>query len=176
MDGNAPLLDLARSRRRRWTNVACRFVQADLAQADWLDVDCPNASFDRGRLPGDAAAYARLRTACRALFAIWHRCWPRTVCWSISAWQFLESERFRKRLIDWREVGLTAADVDPGDALLPWKQGVYAVRYVHQIDEIEMTRLVADAGLTVVDTLSCRRQRRQSESLCNHETMYRKEK
>ncbi len=150
VDGNAHLLERAAEQTASLVNVACSFVQADLAQADW-SASLPSASFDRvvclatlQHMPGYELR-ARLVRDLASLLA------PDGLL-AISAWQFLESERFRKRLIDWSEVGLTAADVDPGDALLPWKQGAYAVRYVHQTDEIEMNRLVADAGLTVVDT------------------------
>ena len=150
VDGNAHLLERAAEQTASLVNVACSFVQADLAQADWSAL-LPSASFDRvvclatlQHMPGYELR-ARLVRDLASLLA------PDGLL-AISAWQFLESERFRKRLIDWSEVGLTAADVDPGDALLPWKQGAYAVRYVHQTDEIEMNRLVADAGLTVMDT------------------------
>ena len=70
----------------------------------------------------------------------------------LSFWQFLTSERFRARLIDWSAVGLDGADVESGDALLPWKQGVSATRYVHQVDEAELHRLAADAGLELLHT------------------------
>ena len=150
VDGNEQLLERSAEQTASLTNVACTFVQADLARADWT-ASLPGASFDGvvclatlQHMPGYELR-ARLVRDLAALLA------PDGLL-AISAWQFLESERFRRRLIDWSEVGLTAADVDPGDALLPWKQGAYAVRYVHQTDEIEMNRLVADAGLTVVDT------------------------
>ena len=53
---------------------------------------------------------------------------------AVSAWQFLTSPRLAARQIEWDGCGRGWADVEPGDALLPWKQDVYAVRYVHQID------------------------------------------
>ena len=42
--------------------------------------------------------------------------------------------------------------MEPGDALLPWKQDVYAIRYVHQIDLAEMQALADDAGLRIIHT------------------------
>ena len=68
----------------------------------------------------------------------------------LSAWQFGDSERLRSRIAPWAEIGLAPADVDPGDALLPWDQGRHALRYVHAIDEAETAALAQAAGLSVL--------------------------
>lgn len=65
----------------------------------------------------------------------------------ISTWQFLNSPRLVAKQIDWSAVGIDAHETEPGDALLPWNQGVYAIRYAHQIDEDEVRQLAQEAGL-----------------------------
>lgn len=151
VDADPALLSLARKHCAYLTQVQARFVQADLSVSGWTQVlGDPPPSFDavvclatlqhlpgfalRARVVGDLARPAAVDG------------------WVVlSAWQFLTSERFAAKLIAWESVGLTAAQVEPGDALLPWMQGVQAVRYVHQIDLAEMTRLAGSAGLTLVD-------------------------
>jgi len=65
---------------------------------------------------------------------------------ALSNWQFSRSDRLRRRIVPWEEVGLSAVEVDPGDALLDWRRGGRGLRYVHQIDEAERMRLCARAG------------------------------
>lgn len=69
----------------------------------------------------------------------------------LSTWQFLDDPRLSARLQPWEAVGLTAQDVAPGDALLPWDQGTHALRYAHHLDAAEVATLAARAGLQVVD-------------------------
>ncbi|NOY98217.1 MAG: class I SAM-dependent methyltransferase [Chloroflexi bacterium] len=70
----------------------------------------------------------------------------------LSNWQFLNSERLRARLQDWREVGLTPADVDEGDHLLDWRHGGRGLRYVHHFSESELAGLAAVSGFRVDET------------------------
>ncbi|MFZ1756126.1 MAG: class I SAM-dependent methyltransferase [Caldilineaceae bacterium] len=148
VDGSGDLLALAASATVDLAAVNCRFVQADLSRPRW-SAALGEGSFDRllctatlQHLPG-----YDLRLAVVQEFA---RLCPGTIV--LSFWQFLTSQRFRSRLIDWSAVGLDETDVEPGDALLPWKQGVSATRYVHQVDEAELHRLVSDAGLALGHT------------------------
>ncbi len=67
----------------------------------------------------------------------------------LANWQFLRSPRLRRRLIPWERIGLTAADVEPGDYLLDWRREVEALRYVHLVDEAETVALLEGAGLVV---------------------------
>ena len=150
VDGNVQLLRAAAEHAASLAWVTPRFLLADLADPAWLNALEEAAPFDMvvclatlQHMPGFNLR-ARLVADLASLL-------DEGGVLAISAWQFMESERLRARVLDWAEGGLDPADVEPGDALLPWKQDVYAVRYVHQIDEAEMTRLAASAGLVVTD-------------------------
>jgi SAM-dependent methyltransferase len=69
-----------------------------------------------------------------------------------SNWQFLNSERLRKRIHPWSEIGLSDADVDPGDYLLDWRRGGFGLRYVHHFNEDELNALAAETGFSVSET------------------------
>ncbi len=94
-------------------------------------------------LPGEAL---RLRT-CREV----HRLLVPGGRLALSNWQFSRSERLRRRIVPWEDIGLSANDVDPGDALLDWRRGGRGLRYVHQIDEAERLRLCERAGFREVE-------------------------
>jgi SAM-dependent methyltransferase len=70
----------------------------------------------------------------------------------LSNWQFLNSEKLRSRIQDWSKVGLSNADVDPGDYLLDWRSGGEGLRYVHHFSEQELTSLARAAGFIIRDT------------------------
>jgi len=69
-----------------------------------------------------------------------------------SNWQFLNSPRLRQRLREWGEVGLTEADVDPGDYLLDWRSGGTGLRYAHHFSEGELAELARSSGFRVAET------------------------
>ncbi len=72
----------------------------------------------------------------------------------LSNWQFLNSEKLRSRVQDWSKVGLTDADVDPGDYLLDWRSGGEGLRYVHHFSAEQLASLAGASGFTVRETFS----------------------
>jgi tRNA (uracil-5-)-methyltransferase TRM9 len=152
VDANAQLLALAQSHTAGLRYVQTRFVQADLAQPGWQSlISPPEQKFDivtclatLHHLPGYKLRSAVVQTLAALVRA------GGTV--AISTWQFLTSPRFTAKLVDWATIAVDAGEVEAGDALLPWHQGNYAVRYVHQIDMDEVTALAAAAGLTLEAT------------------------
>ena len=149
VDGNGELLELARQQTVGLAHVQTRFFEADLANREWIHrLGEPAPRFDfvvclatLQHMPGYDLRLAVMRDL-MSLVA------PGGLL-AVSAWQFLTSARFVEKQIGWDEIDVDAANVEPGDALLPWKQGAYAVRYVHQIDEGEMAELARAAGLDI---------------------------
>lgn len=150
VDGDEKLLQLAAANTQELTNVQTAFYKADFTTPDWsVALGLQPAAFDLivclaalHHAPGYALR-AQVVQRLATLLA------PAGVL-IFSHWQFLRSERFVRKQIAWQTIGLTSAEVEPGDALLPWQQGGYAVRYVHQIDEGEMVALAQMAGLQVL--------------------------
>jgi len=158
IDGGSSLLTLAGEHTHLLDHGKAHFAQVDLSEPAWstpltstiaevepytpVPFDFVLCTATLQHLPG----YAMRLQAVREMAKLANEMIV------LSGWQFLESERMQKKLLDWETVGLSAEEIEPGDALLPWKQGGYSVRYVHQIDEDEMAQLAKDAGLSIVDT------------------------
>lgn len=70
----------------------------------------------------------------------------------VSTWQFLESERQRKKIVAWAAGDLAPEEVEEGDYLLSWRSGGFGLRYVAAIDQAEMAHLARQADLTVAES------------------------
>jgi tRNA (uracil-5-)-methyltransferase TRM9 len=68
----------------------------------------------------------------------------------LSTWQFLDSERQQRKVMDWSAVGLSPDDVEPNDYLLTWQRDGFGLRYVRFIDADEVAQLAESSGLKVV--------------------------
>ena len=166
VDGNDSLLRLARQSTANLATVDCRFIQAELANPDWPSVLAPGGLAESGHARANTGSIESPNYSvvlCTATvqhlpgYALRLRLMKDLQRLSsgyviLSFWQFLSSDRFRSKLIDPCTVGISPAELETGDALLPWRQGVESVRYLHQVDEAELRRLAADAGQTVVHT------------------------
>ncbi len=71
--------------------------------------------------------------------------------WIVSTWNFLESDKWRERICDWKEVGLHPDDVEPGDYLLDWRRGGRGFRYVHHFSSAELRTLANHSGFQVLE-------------------------
>jgi SAM-dependent methyltransferase len=151
---------LAEARRQVKANAAdaAWFARFDFRAADFStlgwETDLQAASFAGvlcfavlHHLPGSAN---RAEFLCRAagLLRAGGQLW-------LSVWQFQHSARLAARQVPWQRVGLSDADVEPGDTLLDWRRtpdGVPALRYVHRFDPVELAGLAQDAGLSLHET------------------------
>ncbi len=143
MDFSAELLALAQSAAPQ-----ARFICADLLAPDWAtllpgDYDWIVLRAVLHHIPGYAHRLRILTQAARLL-----RPGGRIL---IANWQFLDSERLRRRLQDWSELGLTEAEVEPGDYLLDWRREGRGLRYVHLVDATETEQLVQEASLEIIE-------------------------
>lgn len=65
----------------------------------------------------------------------------------LSNWQFLDSDRQRRKMTPWQQVGISKKDVEQNDYLLSWQRGGQGYRYVAFIDSDETLALAETAGL-----------------------------
>jgi hypothetical protein len=65
----------------------------------------------------------------------------------LSNWQFLDSDRQRRKITPWQQAGLHEGDVEQNDFLLTWKRNGRGYRYVAFIDDGETAELAKTAGL-----------------------------
>jgi len=69
----------------------------------------------------------------------------------LSNWQFLSSDRQKRKIMDWSEAGLSREDVEADDYLLSWQRDGLGFRYVAQLDEVTIEDLASAAGLRIID-------------------------
>ena len=150
VDADEQLLTMASAHARTLTQVQTTFHQADFTAPTWRgDATLPPGNFDLvvcfaalHHVPSNALRQQLIRDLAQL---------AGSGIVILSHWQFLSSMRFVRKEIAWQTIGLTAEDVEPGDALLPWQQGVHAIRYVHQTALAEAKDLAAAAGLHLLD-------------------------
>ena len=70
----------------------------------------------------------------------------------ISAWQFIRSERLKKKILPWDTVNISADEVDEGDYLLDWQRGGSGTRYVHLYTPEELSQLAESSSFKVVES------------------------
>jgi 2-polyprenyl-3-methyl-5-hydroxy-6-metoxy-1,4-benzoquinol methylase len=70
----------------------------------------------------------------------------------LSTWQFIDSDRLRRKVVDWTEAGIPPEALEPGDYLLDWNRRGRGLRYCHLVNEVELRQLAAESGLSVRTT------------------------
>jgi SAM-dependent methyltransferase len=125
------------------------FIRADLSEDGWENW-LPRRRYSQifafsffHHLPGEELRLAFLKKV--------HALLEPEGNFALSNWQFLNSPRFRDRILPWDAAGLDAADLDEGDYLLDWRAGPgkRGIRYVHQYPSAELCSLASQTGFTV---------------------------
>ena len=155
LDFSAELLAEARSALHSATpgGVDVRFAQADLTDADWVDlaaghsVDVVLAFAVLHHLPDSTVRLRILRQVNELL--------PEGGVFIHSEWQFHNSAKLMARRVPWETVGIDESNLEPGDTLLDWRYALpgqpeqVGLRYVHLFTREELAELAAQAGFTV---------------------------
>ena len=145
LDASAELLAEAGQGPPHAPGFSAAYRQADLAAAGWAEGLTPgnwqviSCFAVLHHLPGDELRAGLLRQARRLLGAEGRL--------ALSVWQFQHSPKLAARIQPWERVGLSAAQVEPGDTLLDWRYALpgqaeqVGLRYVHLFSPAELARL-----------------------------------
>jgi tRNA (uracil-5-)-methyltransferase TRM9 len=147
IDSSPELVAIARGEAGRHNRIQFQvadLLDLDLAQTQAAEFNCVAAFAVLHHIPGADRRRHVVHTIRQLLR-------PGGTVW-ISVWNFLASPRLRARIQPWDRIGLTPADVDPGDYLLDWRRGGTGLRYIHAFSPSEMESLAAQAGFRVVET------------------------
>jgi tRNA (uracil-5-)-methyltransferase TRM9 len=150
LDAVPELIEVARSQAANLNSVTAQFHVADIARPNWssviesLSIDTIVCLAVLHHIPSFDLRLRVVREMRRVLAP------GGTVI--LSTWQFLDSERMRRKIVDWSEVGMAEGDLEPGDYLLDWKRGGRGLRYCHLVDKDEVERLTTESGLRVRET------------------------
>jgi tRNA (uracil-5-)-methyltransferase TRM9 len=158
VDAVLELIEMACVQADQLKNIPAEFHVADVAQPGWGGVllgalassslgtsfDCAVALAVLHHVPGFDLRVQVLREVASLLEP-----GGRLI---LSTWQFLDSPRMRRKVVDWMEVDIAEEALEPGDYLLDWKRGGRGLRYCHLVDEAEVERLAAQSGFRVRET------------------------
>jgi tRNA (uracil-5-)-methyltransferase TRM9 len=149
LDSSENLLVEARLNAQAHPQIPSRFIVSDLFADDW--VQAMAGSFDSlvglavlHHIPG-AQNRRRFLAQCAAQLAPGRRL-------IVSTWQFMTSERLRKRIAPWEAAGISENSVESGDYLIGWGEGAPGLRYCAFIDATALATMATEAGLICTET------------------------
>jgi len=148
LDAEPALIEAARAQSKRLTNISAQFHTADVVQPNWT------SDFGRRTLITCLAVLHHIPSfelRARVLRDMAGLLTPegRLI---LSTWQFLNSARLRRKIVNWAKVGIAEEGLEHGDYLLDWKRGGRGLRYCHLVDEMEVEELAAESGMAVHET------------------------
>jgi tRNA (uracil-5-)-methyltransferase TRM9 len=153
VDGSARLLEEAAAVPVDASRIRAGFVLADLFEESWVGAVKAETQFDAlvslaviHHIPGAANRSMFLRRLASLL--------PPGAPLVITTWQFLTSERLRRRIVPWDRALVREEDLEPGDYLLGWGEGSPGARYCAAIDEAALIDMAARAGLDEIETFT----------------------
>lgn len=150
IDANESLLTRARTKVIEPTGPysTSRFIQMDISASDWSVLLPEPGEFDAvfclatlHHMPGSMLRSAIMNCMAKLLRAGGYLI--------LSNWQPLNSNREKKKILEWSTCGLSPQAVESGDLLISWKREVDAVRYVHVLTREEVKSMADLAGLSV---------------------------
>jgi 2-polyprenyl-3-methyl-5-hydroxy-6-metoxy-1,4-benzoquinol methylase len=150
VDGSAGLLAAARRNTATLQHVQVSFLQLDVTKSDWTD-RLPDAGFDCVTLLAVLHHIPGWRLRLDLLRSLKPLLDPGGLL-ALSTWQFLNSDRLRRKIVPWQALGLGPAQVEAGDYLLDWKRGGTGLRYCHHADRAELAALAAESGWHLLDS------------------------
>jgi len=69
-----------------------------------------------------------------------------------TTWQFMEFERFTKKLIDASNLSIQTTQLEENDYFLDWQRGESAIRYCHYHTQDEVKKLIHNSGVSLIKT------------------------